>query len=137
MYAPNPSECPRLALITDVREKERQSEEWYSAEKAFIASVPVQALMDRLTKRIEEERTVAAIYRLLKNLGRHYTYGTFNRHWTGADAWIRESIRSSSIPAVLELLGEDDPTLIDEAERIEELWKRSNQPVPAIKTSRV
>jgi hypothetical protein len=132
MYAANPSERPRLALIADVRQKEHRFEEASSAEKAFMASAPVQALIDRLIKRIEQEPSLAAKYRVLKGLGHYYTYGTFNRHWRGPAAWVNECIRSTSIPAVLKLLGEEDSALVDHAGRVAELWKLSEQPVPAI-----
>jgi hypothetical protein len=133
IYAASPSEYPRLASIADVREKERLVEEWRTAEKALMTSVPVRALLDRLTNRIEREPSVAGTYRLLKNFCGYYTYGTFNRHWKGASAWVKEWVQSSAIPAVLKLLGEDDPELVSEAERVAELWNRSQQPVPAIK----
>ena len=55
-------------------------------------------------------------------------------YWKGAATWVRESIESKSIPTVLDLLGEQDPTLVSEVERIAGLWKQSEQPVPAIKT---
>ena len=137
MYAPNPSEYPRLASIADVHEKERRFEAWNSADKAFMASAPVQALLDRLTKRIEREPSVAAKYRLVKDFCRYYTYGTFNRHWRGAPAWVKESIQSKTIPTVLKLLGEDDPALVSKAEQVADLWKLSEQPVPAIKTGAI
>jgi hypothetical protein len=133
MYAAA-TECPRVALIADVLEKERRFEDWNSADKALMASAPVQGLVDRLTNRIEKEPSIAAKYRLLKELCYHRTYGSINRHWRGAPAWVNEWIRSSSLPAVLRLLGEDDPILVSEAERIAELWKLSQQPVPPAKT---
>jgi len=137
VYAKNPTDRPRLALISDVREMERRFVEWQSAERAFMASAPVQALLDRLTSKIESERSVAATYRLVKDLGRYhyYTYGTFNRHWKGAPAWVNESIRSEDTPAVLKLLGENDAELISEAARIAELWNGSQEPVPEVKKS--
>src|SRR5208282_3521304 len=83
MYATNPSEYPRLALIADVREKDRRFSEWQSADRALMASDSVQALIDRLTNRIETEPSFAAKYRLVRELSRYYTYSTFNRHWRG------------------------------------------------------
>ncbi len=124
----------RLVLRKDVEEREVHQKEWRKKNETIMAMPAVRRILEQTVSAIDQARSVAAKYRLLKEY--HLadgSEGTFRRHFKGSvDLTRRFSV--SELPKLMSLTrtenGEIDAALADARKS----WERSHIPIPNVRT---
>lgn len=115
-YEINCVECSREYVVRDnhvVRRVDQAAhdaakEAYWTGHKAFSTRPEVATVKSEFAKLLETQRSVAAIYRLLKANGfTSYSDSGFRRNWTTAADWIELNFMPRWLPKMLALLQRD------------------------------
>jgi hypothetical protein len=128
-------ECDAAYLIrgstlirrSDYEAQEQQRRAAWEQEQSFLTSPDVVKIFHRLAERLDQEPSVAAVYRLLRErelLGARVSENTFRRHWRGGADWIRMNGSTCLLRKLIEigsLKPEQYPDVVRELERLSRL----------------
>jgi hypothetical protein len=124
------AEMPRLVRQSDLREREKRRQAWYALHRSIMGSPRVQSVLEQFAARLDQEKSVAAKYRLLAKSGLGGgTEGTFRRRFSGSQAFAK-SLSPGQLSQVMDMLGIEDPSISAEVRQLDELWKAVKEPIP-------
>lgn len=98
----------RFVLVerTALHERELRESAVRECESSILSSVEVRRVLGRFEEELGAQRSVAAIYRLLRNAGlESYSEGTFRRHWSTPAAWIQEKAHPKVLSQIFRVVG--------------------------------
>ncbi len=86
-----------------LREREQRMTVAREKSREILGDFEVKAAVSSFVDLLNTQKSVAAIFRLLKAAKLEYcSEATFRKHWREADAWVRSNVRPS---ALLEIYG--------------------------------
>lgn len=116
---------------SEVWKRIEYQKEYMARSKVLLSSTNADKLLNYLVELLEQQASIAAVYRLLQTA--HLvseSVGTFRKKWNGAENWVRNRLTSSNLPQVMELVGVKDEIILQEIKENEKLWAKSNEPLP-------
>jgi hypothetical protein len=115
----------------EIREREKRYQRFDTAQSAFLNSKDVQDILNRFKVLLDHQPSKAACHRFLKKYQLiTESYGTFIKHWNGAENWISRNISYYNIEKILNTIGEKNEFISTALIEIGKLWKAYNQPLP-------
>ena len=99
--------------------------------QTLLSTPAVKKLLADLSKLLDDQKSMAAVHRLLAGERlEYYSIGTFRKRWTGAKSWVNSNISTHNLPSVMKLLNVTDKTILNEVKNIAGLWDKSQKQPP-------
>jgi hypothetical protein len=94
----------------------------------------VELLLKQLAARLDQEKSLAAKYRLLaRHHLAHSALATFRKRFADSSTYAR-TLSPSELPGVMDLLGVSNSSITASLQKLRLLWEGMKKPLPAVVT---
>lgn len=130
----DPGQAPKLVLKTEVAKRQSWTQAWHQQRKTIMGLPAVHLLLKQLASRLDQEKSLAAKYRLL---AQHHlassALATFRKRFTDSSSYAH-NLSPTELPGVMDLLGVSDPAITAALQKLQQLWAEMKKPLPAVAT---
>ncbi len=124
----------RLVRREDVEEREDHLRQWRAKNADILAMPAAQQILAQAQSALDQQRSVAAKYRLLSTYGlADALESTFRKRFRSSTEFIR-GLGAGHLPRLMKMVGNKQPEIIAALSEAEKIWQRAQIRIPTVKT---
>lgn len=114
---------------SEIKKREKFLKEWNQACEELLSATKVINILKKFRELLAKYSNLPRLAEYLRMAGIiQLTDQEFEEEFGDPASWVKHHIRVSQLPRILDVLGLEDPPLVDQVKALEPLWKKSKIP---------